>query len=139
MNQIAIAPVDHRDHGAGYASKVRAQLAGGGAALMRHKMRAAGEVVMASQARLSREIQAKSRVRYRLRHPDGAYVNLDLSGETDPKDGPTYAWIGFLHQLEAVRRQRPDLAEYREVPVEPDKHTGLAVQVKLGAGRGVMS
>lgn len=136
MNYIAITPVDHRDHGAGYASKVRAQLAGGGAELMRHKMRAAGEVPMASRTRLNREIQAKSRVRYRLRHPDGSYVNLDLSGATDKA---AHAWIGFLHQLEAVRRKRPDLSEYRDVPVEPDKGNGLAVQVKLGAGRGVMS
>ena len=135
MNQVAIVPVDHRDHGAGFASKMRAQAAGGGTALMRIKMRAAGEVVMASQGRMSREIQAKCRVRYRLRHPGGGYVNLDLSGDTD---NATYGWIGFLHQLEAVRRLRPDLAEYREVPVEPDKGKS-SVQVKLGAGRGVMS
>lgn len=135
MSQIAIIPVDHRDHGGGFASKMRAQAAGGGMALMRQKMRAAGEVPMASQNRISREIQAKSRVRFRLRHPDGAYVNLDLSGETANRD---HAWIGFLHQLEAVRRLRPDLADYRDVPVEPDKGKA-SVQVKLGAGRGVMS
>jgi hypothetical protein len=135
VNQIAIVPVDHRDHGGGFASKMRARAAGGGAALMRHKMRAAGEVIMASPARLSREIQAKSRVRYRLRHPDGAYVNLDLSGETTDRN---YAWIGFLHQLEAVRSTRPDLADYRDVAVEPNRNLGMAVQVKLGPGRGVM-
>ena len=136
MSLIAITPVDHRDHGGGFASKMRARAAGGGAALMRTKMRAAGEVIMASPSRISREVLAKSRVRYRLRHRDGAYVNLDLSGETRNAD---YAWIGFLHQLEAVRRLRPDLAEYRDVPVEPAKGNGLAVQVKLGAGRGVMA
>jgi hypothetical protein len=135
VNHIAIVPVDHRDHGGGFASKMRAQAAGGGMALMRSKMRASGEVIMASQARISREIQAKSRVRYRLRHRDGAYVNLDLSGETTDRN---YAWIGFLHQLEAVRQKRPDLAEYLDVPVEPKKD-GSAVQIKLGAGRGVMS
>jgi hypothetical protein len=135
VSHIAIVPVDHRDHGGGFASKMRAQAAGGGTALMRHKMRAAGEVIMASQARISREIAAKSRVRYQLRHPDGVYVNLDLSGETTDRN---YAWIGFLHQLEAVRHLRPDLAEYRVVPVEPRKD-GTAVQIKLGAGRGVMS
>jgi hypothetical protein len=133
---IHVVPVDHRDHGAGFAHKQRAQAAGGGIVYLRQKMMAAGEVPMASRQRLSREIQAKSRVRYRLRHKDGAYVNLDLSGETTVV---AHSWIGFQHQLEAVRRKRPDLAEYREIPVEPDKRSGTAVQVKLGAGRGVMS
>ena len=136
MTSIAIERVDHRDHGAGFAQKLRTQAAGGGNAHMRQKMMAAGEVRLASQARLSREIQAKSRVRYRLRHPDGTYVNIDLSGETGLA---AHGWIGFQHQLEAVRRLRPDLGEYIAVPVEPEKHRGMAVQVKLGAGRGVMS
>lgn len=135
MNSIAVERVDHRDHGGGHALKMRARHGGGGNALMRGNLRAAGEVVMASNSRISRELQAKSRVRYRLRHADGAYVNLDLSGETNQ---PAHAWIGFLHQLEAVRRTRPDLAEYRELPVEPEGK-GITVQVKLGAGRGVMS
>lgn len=135
MNSIAIERVDHRDHGAGFAQKMRAQAAGGGATLMRQKMMAAGDVRMASPNRLGREIRAKSQVRYRLRHPDGAYVNLDLSGEVDCA---VHGWIGFAHQLEAVRRKRPDLAEYRTVAVPPDRRD-LAIQVTLGAGRGVMS
>ena len=135
MTSITVERSDHRLTG-GLATKLQVTAAGGGRAYLRTKMAGAGEVTLASQARLSREIQAKSRVRYRLRHKDGAYVNMDLSGETN---SPAYAWIGFLHQLEAVRRKRPDLAEYRDVPVEPDKRTGSAVQVRLGAGRGVMS
>lgn len=135
MSSIAIVHVDHRDHGAGYAQKLRAQAAGGGAAHMRMKMMAAGEVTLASPQRLGRQIRAKTQVRYRLRHPDGPYVNLDLSGETDTA---AYGWIGFLHQLDAVRRLRPDLAEYRTVLVLPERD-GQSVQVKLGAGAGVLA
>ena len=135
MNGIAIQHVDHRDHGAGFAQKVRTQAAGGGTAHMRQKMMAAGEVRLASANRLGREIRAKSQVRWRLRHPEGAYVNLDLSGEVG---AAAYGWIGFGHQLAAVRRKRPDLAEYRAVPVPPDRRD-MAIQVQLGAGRGVMS
>lgn len=135
MNQIAVKTIDHRNEG-GFAHKQRAALAGGGYAYMRTKLMAAGEVPLASKQRMGREIRAKSQVRYRLRHPDGAYVNMDLSGETEHR---SLAWIGFQHQLDAVRRKRPDLAEYRHVEVPPDKRTDIAVQARLGAGHGVMS
>lgn len=98
-------------------------------------LRSSSEIKPASPQRLARQIRAKNAVRYRLRHPDGAYVNLDLSGETSVD---AYGWIGFLHQLEAVRRSRPDLAEYRSIAVLPQRD-GLSLQVTLGAGAGVMS
>lgn len=114
---IAMSRVDHRSN-AGFSNKQKAAIQGegGGRALLRQRMLDAGEVALASGKRLSREIKAKTQMRYRLRHPDGAYVNMNLSGETA---AALNGWIGFAHQLDAVRRQRPDLAEYRTVIVMP--------------------
>ena len=130
---IVIDKVDHRVN-AGFSVKQRAALAGSGHALMRSALRGPGEVAMASAKRLHREIRAKTKVRYRLRHPDGAYVNADLSGEVA---GTVYAWIGFASQLDWVRANRPDLAGYVTVTVLPDKK-GPSVNVRLGHGLGVM-
>ena len=132
---IAVGKVDHRSHqGGGLAHKILAKEAGGGHALMRSKLLASGDVAMASRVRLGREARARTTVRYRLRHKDGSYVNLDLSGETRQV---AHAWIGFAHQLEAVRHARPDLSDYVAIPVHP-KANSTPVQVRLGAGRGVM-
>ena len=109
----------------GVAHKMRVRAAGGGHSYMRDKLRERGEVLMASPTRLGREAWARGQWTYRLRHPDGAYVNADLSGETDDVH---QAWKGFAHQLDTVRDRRPDLADYRTVELPPEGKRGIGGQ-----------
>ena len=51
---------------------------------------------------------------YRLRAPDGRYLNIDGSGFTD---GP-YPYIGNLRQAKAMRRTRPLAAGCKLVAVK---------------------
>jgi hypothetical protein len=78
----------------------------------------------AGGARKMREWRAQHNVRFRLRRPDGAYANIDLSGFCSPGQE---RWIGFANQLEAVRRARPDLADCIAVEVMPARNLAVPV------------
>ena len=121
MMSIAV-PKGETNYLGGVAHKLRARAAGGGHAYQRERLAARGEVLLASAQRLGREAWARSQFRYRLRRADGVYVNLDLSGETREA---AQAWIGFAHQLDAVRRRRPDLAAFRTVELPPAARRGI--------------
>lgn len=77
---------------------------------------------------MGRQIRAKNGVRYQLRRRDGAYVNIDLSGEATCS---TNGWIGTASQLEAVRLLRPDLAEFTVVPIYPESKGGIWLEGPL--------
>jgi hypothetical protein len=121
MTSIAISRTEHNQQG-GIAFRLRAKAAGGSRNLMNAALAARGEPRQASADRLRKEAHAKTRERYRLRHRDGAYVNLDLSGETD---NVHRAWVGTLTQLQNVRRRRPDLVEYRTITLPPQGKGGI--------------
>lgn len=72
----------------------------------------------ASPGRRGLEISARTRVRYRLRDPDGdGWLHLSGTGLTSVE---AYAWIGFAHQLAALRNRHPELKAFRAVEVQPD-------------------
>lgn len=54
---------------------------------------------------------------YRLRAPDGRYLNIDGSGFTE---GP-YRYVGNLRQAMAMRRTAALAADCRLVAVQPQK------------------
>lgn len=78
--------------------------------------RASIEPMRASEARGSRETQARVRVRFRLRGADGRWVRMDLDGFVDDE---AHAWIGFAHHL-AVVRKREEFAGLEVVEVPPE-------------------
>ena len=95
-------------------------------ALARGGLRAKADLKPAPPTVMARQQQAKTRIRYRLQWPDQSFVNCDLSGVVPKaRDG----WIGFLHQLEAVRRSRPDLADCKAVIVFPEGTGGVTSEV----------
>lgn len=118
---MAVSVRDNRFMG-GAAHRLRARAAGGGHEYMRQRLVANGEVLLASKTRMGREGWARSQWRYRLRHADGSYVNMDLSGTTMDVRG---AWIGFAGQLETVRSRRPDLADFRTIELPPAGKKGI--------------
>ncbi|HEV7344171.1 MAG TPA: hypothetical protein VGN60_00870 [Devosia sp.] len=121
MQSIAVKSASSRET-AGMAHKLRIRAAGGGHEYLRKNLAACGEPMPASKTRLGREAWARSQYRYRLRHADGSYVNLDLSGTTTDV---RCAWIGFGAQLDAVRRSRPDLSAFRTVDLPPEGKRGI--------------
>lgn len=84
------------------------------------ELRRKGEKVPPGMApgRRGLEISARTRVRYRLRDPDGqGWLHLSGKGLTSVA---AYAWIGFAHQLAALRTRHPELKAFRAVEVQPD-------------------
>lgn len=88
----------------------------------RGSIRFSAELKPAAPLDLVRQARARSQMRYRLQDAAGNFANIDLTGVAETaNDG----WIGFAHQLEAVRRIHPEFAAFKVAVVFPIGKSGI--------------
>ena len=111
MSQIAISPRQHNRMGAA-ARRLRANMAGGGRALMARVMQNLGEPRQASGARRIAETQARSQPRYRIGDGAGLWLSLDGRSTTTNR---LAAWFGTADQAEAALNRFPAAKALRAI------------------------